>query len=75
VVNPNAQADPGLLRLIHEGFAHRRKTLKKNLLMAGYPAPAVAEVLATAQLDPRVRAEALALESFYMLRESLQKFR
>ena len=70
-VTPGARPDPGLFRLIHQGFAHRRKTLKKNLLMAGYPAARVAEALAEAALDPRIRAEALELKIFYNLQKSL----
>lgn len=68
---PGTLPDPALFRLIHQSFAHRRKTLKKNLLMAGYPAPDVISALAVAELDPRVRAEALALGTFNTLRESL----
>lgn len=70
-VRPGAAPDPGLFRLVHQAFAHRRKTLKKNLLMAGYPAPLVGAALAAAGLDPRVRAEALGLEAFCELRAAL----
>ena len=70
-VKPGTKADPQLFRLIHQGFAHRRKTLKKNLLMAGYPASLVGEALAAAGLDPRVRAEALGLETFDTLHKIL----
>ncbi len=70
-VRPGATPDPGLFRLVHQGFAHRRKTLKKNLLMAGYPAPLVGEALAAAGLDPRVRAEVLGLETFDTLQKRL----
>ena len=44
-VRPGAKPDPDLFRLIHQGFAHRRKTLKKNLLLAGYPAAQVMTAL------------------------------
>ncbi len=64
---PDKRPDPGLFKLIHQGFAHRRKTLKKNLLMAAYPAAAVETALGAAGLDPRIRAEALALETFATL--------
>lgn len=72
-VKPGAEADPRLFRLVHQAFTHRRKTLKKNLLMAGYPADRVTEALAAAGLDPRVRAEALGLETFNTLHEALRK--
>lgn len=72
-VRPGARPDPELFRLIHDGFAHRRKTLKKNLLMAGYPAARVASALAVAQLDSRVRAEALDITAFCALYKSLNE--
>ena len=71
-VRPDAEPALELFRLIHQGFAHRRKTLKKNLLMAGYPAAQVAEALQTLGVDPRIRAEALGLDAFYTLQGSLQ---
>lgn len=72
-VTPGAEADPALFRLIHQAFAHRRKTLKKNLLMAGYPAALVTGALEAATLDPRVRAEALNLQTFNILHKQLFK--
>lgn len=72
-VRPGARPQPELVRLIHDSFAHRRKTLKKNLLMAGYPAEHVSETLSRLGIDDRVRAEALGIESFYALHENLQK--
>ena len=72
-VRPGAEPAPELFRLIHQAFAHRRKTLKKNLLMAGFPAAQVAQALGHLALDPRVRAEALGLETFYNLQKTLAK--
>lgn len=57
--------------LIHVGFAHRRKTLLKNLHLAGYGRQDAAEALADLGLDPRVRAEALDLATFARLLERL----
>ncbi len=71
-VRPGAKPDPALFRLVHQAFAHRRKTLKKNLLMAGYPAAQVTAALGHMSLDTRVRAEALDLETFYVLQKALQ---
>ncbi len=70
-VKPGVAPDPGLFELIHQGFAHRRKTLKKNLGYAGYPKERVDAALAALELDPRVRAEALDLQTFVRLRELL----
>ena len=74
-VDPAAAPDPGLVRLIHESFAHRRKTLKRNLLYAGYREDAVDMALAELGLDARVRAEVLALSHFDRLRALLEPTR
>ncbi|HET8985453.1 MAG TPA: 16S rRNA (adenine(1518)-N(6)/adenine(1519)-N(6))-dimethyltransferase RsmA [Trueperaceae bacterium] len=71
-VDPLAVPDPGLVRLIHEAFAHRRKTLRRNLLYAAYPEPAVDRALAHLGLDAMVRAEALPLTQFERLRPLLE---
>ena len=70
-VNPQAEADEDLFELVHTAFRHRRKTLKKNLLMAGYDPKRVAAALQAANLDARVRAEALGLEAFANLQNAL----
>jgi len=66
-----AEADPELFGLIHQAFAHRRKTLKKNLLMAGYAAAQVTAALETLAVDPRIRAERLGIDAFYTLQRTL----
>jgi 16S rRNA (adenine1518-N6/adenine1519-N6)-dimethyltransferase len=66
-VDPTAAPDPELTALIHTAFRHRRKTLQKNLLMAGYPRERVTTALAQTGLAPTVRAEALPLETFRAL--------
>lgn len=71
-VDPQALPDPGLVRLIHQAFAHRRKTLKRNLLYAGYPEVTVDLALVELALDARVRADVLPLAVFERLRVLLQ---
>ena len=71
-VHPDARPDPALFALIHQGFAHRRKTLVKNLIMAGYPRERAERALAQLGLDPRVRAEALELARFEALLRALR---
>ncbi|HEX7022702.1 MAG TPA: 16S rRNA (adenine(1518)-N(6)/adenine(1519)-N(6))-dimethyltransferase RsmA [Trueperaceae bacterium] len=61
---PGVLPDPTTFRLVEIAFAHRRKTLKKNLVMAGFEAGAVTAALAALGLDSRVRAEDLGLASF-----------
>jgi len=69
--HPDARPDPETFALIREGFRHRRKTLRKNLVTAGRDAAAVSEALDAASLDSRVRAEALDLETWRRLRAAL----
>lgn len=64
---PEAVPDERLFRVIRAAFAHRRKTLRKNLMMSGYPEGTVLNALDTLQLDRRVRAEQLSLDGFRML--------
>lgn len=69
--DPEARPDPETFALIREGFRHRRKTLHRNLRMAGYPAERTRATLEALGLDPRVRAEALTLAQFRSLRAAL----
>ncbi len=68
---PDAQADPLLFKLIHLGFQHRRKTLRKNLLMAGFEESSVEAALKENNLSLMIRAEALSLATFQNLRQHL----
>lgn len=67
VARANTTPDPQLFKLIKEGFSHRRKTLKKNLLMAGYQKEHVEHAFAEVGIDTKVRAEELMLEQFQQL--------
>lgn len=69
--HPGAAPDPELFALIEAGFRHRRKTLAKNLSMAGAPKGAARDALAELGLDPRVRAERIDLAGFRALRDAL----
>ena len=71
-VDPDARADPELTEFIYTAFRHRRKTLKKNLLMAGYDKARVVGALEAVELDPKVRAEAVGLEAFRALWRQLE---
>ncbi len=71
-VKPEARPAEELFDLIHTAFRHRRKTVKKNLLMAGYDKQRVVTALRTANLDERVRAETLGLEAFATLQSALR---
>lgn len=70
-VSPQAQPNPELFTFIHQGFRHRRKTLRKNLQMAGYSAETLERCFDTLNLSPMVRAEALNLVTFKALWEAL----
>ena len=71
-VHAGAAPDPALFALVHQAFAHRRKTLAKNLAYAGYEREPVNAALEACGLDPRVRAEELSLAQFRELRSQLE---
>jgi len=58
--------DAAFLRFVQTCFAHKRKTLRNNLLALA-PDESVREALAAAGLPPSIRAEELALEKVAIL--------
>jgi 16S rRNA (adenine1518-N6/adenine1519-N6)-dimethyltransferase len=72
-INTTIQSNPALFDFIHTTFRHRRKTLKKNLTMAGFEGTQVAVILDQLGLTPDIRAEALSLENFQQLWASTGK--
>jgi 16S rRNA (adenine1518-N6/adenine1519-N6)-dimethyltransferase len=70
--NPSVPANPDLFDFIHTAFRHRRKTLKKNLVMAGYSSSRVIPTLERLGLSSDVRAEALELKDFEALASLLE---
>lgn len=70
-VHEGVEPDARTFAVVRAGFAHRRKTLAKNLRLAGWDAPSVRAALADEGLDPAVRAEALSLERFRSLARRL----
>lgn len=73
-VRSGVLADPKLFALIRDAFRHRRKTLRKNLLMADWDEKAVQTALTALQWAPGVRAEELTLVDFCRLQEQLLKY-
>ncbi len=69
--DPAATPDPELFRLVHQAFAHRRKTLVKNLVLAGHERGVAEAALAGLGLQPLVRAEALDLATLRALADRL----
>lgn len=74
-LHPRADAVPAadLLDFVHTCFRHRRKTLRKNLDLAGVPRADAETALAAAGLDRQVRAEQLGIEDFRTLFRALQR--
>jgi 16S rRNA (adenine1518-N6/adenine1519-N6)-dimethyltransferase len=68
-------ADPRLRKLVHDAFAHRRKTLAGSLALAPGDAPGVREraqeALVAIGHPPNERAERLSPEEFIQLAETL----
>ena len=59
------------IAFLKQSFAQKRKTLSNNLRAAGQSTNSVAEALATAGIQPQIRAEALSLEQLAALWRSL----
>ena len=66
-VETQVAPDPATFAVVQAGFRHRRKTLRANLRLAGVHDDAATAALAALGLDPRVRAEALDLDTFRAL--------
>ena len=71
-VKEDAADAPELFEFIRTGFRHRRKTLRKNLLMAGYSAAKTITALENQGLNQKIRAEALDLDTFNHLYAALK---
>ena len=54
-------------KTVKEGFAQKRKTLRNNLMNAGYEKDAVVKILEGLRVDERVRAEDLTLKQWVKL--------
>ncbi|MCA1727467.1 MAG: 16S rRNA (adenine(1518)-N(6)/adenine(1519)-N(6))-dimethyltransferase RsmA [Actinobacteria bacterium] len=62
-----------LFRVIEEGFAQRRKTMRNALVRLGLSADEAAAALADCGLEPNVRAEDLGLDAFDCLTRSVAR--
>ncbi len=71
-VRAGTRTDPELFAFIRTCFAHRRKTLVKNLTMAGHARERVEGALHRLGMDDRVRAETLGLDAFRELERIVQ---
>src|ERR671918_1623729 len=60
-----------LFGLIEEGFRERRKTMTTALVRRGLDRARARELLSSAGIDPRARAETLGLDAFARLTEAL----
>jgi len=64
--------EAGFIQFLRQAFAQKRKTLANNLRAAGMTATIVAAGLADTGIEPKARAETVALESFAALWRILQ---
>jgi 16S rRNA (adenine1518-N6/adenine1519-N6)-dimethyltransferase len=61
-----------LFRVVDEGFAQRRKTMRNALMRLGVDRERAERALTACGLDPNVRAEQLAIEAFACLAEAIR---
>jgi 16S rRNA (adenine1518-N6/adenine1519-N6)-dimethyltransferase len=71
-VDPGCRPSPGVIRVLEAVLHHRRKTLRNNLLLAGYAPQLVVSALEHAQLEPEIRGEVVALDDLVRLAEMLE---
>jgi 16S rRNA (adenine1518-N6/adenine1519-N6)-dimethyltransferase len=60
------------LPFVRKVFAQKRKTLSNNLRAAGYTPSQIGSALSSARIDPRARAEELAIETLAALWRAVQ---
>ncbi|HEU4354962.1 MAG TPA: 16S rRNA (adenine(1518)-N(6)/adenine(1519)-N(6))-dimethyltransferase RsmA [Actinomycetota bacterium] len=71
-VRPPVATDPGrLFRVVDEGFAERRKTMRNALRRLGLSPTDAASALERCGLEPNVRAERLTIHDFARLAEAV----
>ena len=71
-VTPGAAPRPGTLKVLGAVLGHRRKTLRNNLKLAGYPDESIQNALLHAGLEPGLRGEVVALEALVALADVLE---
>jgi 16S rRNA (adenine1518-N6/adenine1519-N6)-dimethyltransferase len=64
--------EEGFLRFLRQVFAQKRKTLANNLRAAGVTPAAAEAALAKAGIEPKTRAEAVAVEAMAALWRELR---
>ena len=69
---PPVDTDPAVLfRVVEEGFAQRRKTMRNALVRLGLDGSRAEEILASAGVDARARAEALGLAELAAIADAI----
>jgi 16S rRNA (adenine1518-N6/adenine1519-N6)-dimethyltransferase len=69
---PVATAPEELFRVVDQGFAQRRKTMRNALIRLGLDRPAALAALEACGVGPNVRAEELGLAQFACLAEAIR---
>ena len=62
----------GFFRIVKEGFAQKRKTLRNNLMNAGYEKELVRELLTNLGVDEKIRAEDLTLDQWITVAQKMK---
>ncbi len=65
--------DRDFMQTVRTAFAHRRKTVMNSFRDAGWPASTIQNALRRASIDPKRRAETIALQEFIDLTHALRR--
>lgn len=75
-MHPDAQEndaiDQHFMQTVRAAFAHRRKTLVNSFRDSGWPTSTIQDALAAVNIDPKRRAETIALQEFIALTHALR---
>jgi len=64
--------DRDFMQTVRAAFAHRRKTLVNSFRDSGWPVSTIQDALGTVSIDPKRRAETIALQEFIDLPHALR---
>jgi 16S rRNA (adenine1518-N6/adenine1519-N6)-dimethyltransferase len=70
---PGRSPAEGVMKVLEAALHHRRKTIRNNLLLAGYPPEKVVPALEQAGIAPETRGETVPLEALERLAQALDR--
>jgi 16S rRNA A1518/A1519 N6-dimethyltransferase RsmA/KsgA/DIM1 with predicted DNA glycosylase/AP lyase activity len=57
--------------IVHAGFAHKRKTLRNNLTMAGFSTEAIDALWQTQGFSEKIRPEDITIDEWFLIAQAI----